>query len=266
MMYKLRDDGRHLIPVSDIESLLISDDQKAATIFRNVLIAAITTGKIKPRNSYGFQVDLLPYFQPNEDALDDLTDDLVCEMQRPQSITDFTKDVDPRKVRRWARNRMERDANSAIKDAALSGFLTQDDVGAFLGAQGIACEWVSIESSDQNLSLNTQQKIICSNGNSPPPAGIETNVIKLKRKALINELSRLMPSIERDLKDASRRTHSDVPRLSDLAKLGGGFWNVEVVMAWGKERGKIKNEAAEKFIRLDPESIFSATLRQLFSL
>ena len=143
MMYKFTNDGRDLIPVSEIASLVISDDPKAITVFRNFLVNALTTGAIRPRSSYGFPVDFVTHFKINEDSLDDLTDDLVREATQPRSITDFTKEVDPRKVKRWARNRMGSEAKTAIKDAVLSGYLTQDDVREFLGSQGISCEWIS---------------------------------------------------------------------------------------------------------------------------
>lgn len=89
---------------------------------------------------------------------------------------------------------------------------------------------------------------------------------KLKRSALIDEFSNLMPSIDRDLADASRKAPGGKDSLSDLAKLGGGFWNVEAVITWGKERGKIQKKAAERSINTNPDSIYAATLRQLFSL
>lgn len=178
MMYKLKNDGRDLIPVSEIESLVISDDPKAITVFRNFLVNALTTGAIKPRSSYGFPVDIGSHFKINEDSLDDLTDDLVREATQPRSITDFAKVVDPRKLKRWARNRMESEAKTAIKDAVLSGFLTQDDVRAFLGTQGIACEWVSIENAGNNSSQDNQQKSLRRNINPHMAASTEGNSIE----------------------------------------------------------------------------------------
>lgn len=157
MIFKFLDDGRDLVPVGEIESLVISDDQMAVTTFRNFLTSALTSGKIKPRNTYGFQVDLVPHFQLNESALDDLSGDLVREINRPRSITDFARDVDPSKVKRMARTRMEREAQKALKGAVLAGFLAKDDIRAFLESQGIGSEWVSSQSAPTMEASDLQE-------------------------------------------------------------------------------------------------------------
>lgn len=171
MMYKLKNDGRDLIPVSEITSLVMSDDPKAITVFRNCLVNALMIGVIKPRNIYGFQIDIVQRCQPNQDAIDDLAEALVRDLKRPRSITDIVQEVDPRRVKRWARNKMESEAKTVIKDAVLSGYLTQDDVRAFLSSQGIACEWISsqnvqvpMEASDlQEASPKYAPRVVISN-------------------------------------------------------------------------------------------------------
>ena len=157
MMYKLKNDGRNLIPVSEIASLVISDDPKAITVFRNCLVNALTIGAIKPRNIYGFKIDIVQRCQPNQDTIDDLTEALVRDLKRPRSIIDIVQEVDPRKVKRWARNKIESEAKTVIKDAVLSGYLTQDDVRAFLGLQGIACEWISPQLVTDSVATETSK-------------------------------------------------------------------------------------------------------------
>ena len=164
MIYKIKNDGRDLIPIGEIESLVVSADQKSVTVFRNFLMNALTSGKIKPRNSYGFQVDLLPHFQLNADRLDDLTDNLVREISRPRSITDIVNEVDPQKVKRLVRSRMERESKEALKGTVLVGFLSRGDIGAFLDAHGIGHEWV-VSERDPNLLLEA------TNSQSAPETG-----------------------------------------------------------------------------------------------
>ncbi|MFZ4539606.1 hypothetical protein [Propionivibrio sp.] len=70
---------------------------------------------------------------------------------------------------------------------------------------------------------------------APPVLGVSTAEEMLKRKALISELERQWPSINRDLADASRS-----PELQS-AKVPGrhGYWYLERVKTWGRKNGKI---------------------------
>jgi len=90
----------------------------------------------------------------------------------------------------------------------------------------------------------------------------EIPVIRRKRNALINELVSIWPSIDRDLSDASRKSSG----LSSAAKLGGTFWDLTKAVCWAVERGKITKAKAAQSLATDPDSVFSATLRQLFKI
>lgn len=121
---------------------------------------------------------------------------------------------------------------------------------------------VSAETERTTEALPTQETAITPDPDKTLGTNDQQPVIRLKRGALIKEFTPFMPSIKRDLSDASRTGSG----LSDAAKLGGGFWDVEVILKWGKERGKINKPAAAQTVNSKPESIFAATLKQLFSL
>lgn len=147
MKFTLTDDGRQLIEIRNIESRVVTDDPKAATVFRNVLLNSLCEGKIKPRNEFGFKIDLLAHFKVSEDAVEELTEITVREINRPRSISDLSKDVDPAKISRQSKERLQRDAKTNLKEAVLIGYVAKDDVIKMLSEHGIACEWVSSESN-----------------------------------------------------------------------------------------------------------------------
>ena len=81
-----------------------------------------------------------------------------------------------------------------------------------------------------------------------------------KRNVLIKELIGIWPSIKCDLSDGSRASSG----LSKAAKLGGTFWDLNKAITWAVERGKITKKRAEQSVATEPDSVFAATLRQLF--
>jgi len=84
-----------------------------------------------------------------------------------------------------------------------------------------------------------------------------------KRSALIKELISVWPSIERDLKDASRESSG----LAKVAKQGKhGFWKIEPALVWAKQRGKITKDSAESFVKSDSGSFYANMLKQIFNL
>lgn len=145
MIYKLKDNGQQLIPILNIESLVVTDDIKSAVVFRNVLFNALTSGKIMPRNEYGFQINLASHYQINEDTLEEITQKTVRALSRPRSITDFVRDVDPIEVKRLARLDMKRFNAEGMKQAVLMCYLIKEDVAGLLAEHGITCEWVTSE-------------------------------------------------------------------------------------------------------------------------
>lgn len=88
----------------------------------------------------------------------------------------------------------------------------------------------------------------------------ENQVIRRKRNALVKELVGIWPTIEQDLSDASRKTSG----LCLAAKLGNAFWDVTKAIGWAVERGKITKQKAMQSVSSNPDSVFAATLKQLF--
>lgn len=100
-------------------------------------------------------------------------------------------------------------------------------------------------------------------GCAEPIAPVDENsVIRRKRNALVKELVSIWPSIEQDLSDASRKSSG----LSLAAKLGQTFWDLTKAICWAVERGKITKTKAEQSLATHPDSVFAATLRQLFKI
>lgn len=84
-------------------------------------------------------------------------------------------------------------------------------------------------------------------------------IVRRKRKALIEELQPMMPSIERDLRDASRQSSG----LTKRAWLASTYWNMAEVVAWGVENGKITRDKALRQVTTEPTSELSILLKQL---
>lgn len=197
MIYKLRDDGQPLIQIQNIESIVVSDDKKSVAVFRNVLLNALTMGKIRPRNEYGFQVDLASHYQVDEDALEELTQKSVRAANRPRSITDFVRDVDPTEVKRLARLDMKRFNADGMKQAVLMCYLIKEDISGFLAEQRITYEWVSSESNcsekltNNELGMAPQSQPI--NSVEPRPTATTPLHDKQRRQeqAIVDELKML---------------------------------------------------------------------------
>lgn len=86
-------------------------------------------------------------------------------------------------------------------------------------------------------------------------------IVRRKRAALIKELQPVLPSIERDLRDASRQSSG----LSRRARLERSYWNMAEVVAWGVENGKITRDKAIRQITTEPTSELSILLNQLMN-
>lgn len=95
-----------------------------------------------------------------------------------------------------------------------------------------------------------------------PPSGAtekeapEEEILR-KRCALIAEFESMWPTIEGDLRDASKNG------LSAVSKAQHGYWRVKPALAWARERGKILPTKAEAFIRANAESELSVLLRAM---
>lgn len=92
-------------------------------------------------------------------------------------------------------------------------------------------------------------------------SGVDRNdsTIIRKRKAFVQEVKNFWPTIESDLSDAARSklSKSRVPSRH-------GYWDVTAALAWAAQSGKITKQKTEQFISYNPDSVFAATLKQLF--
>lgn len=89
-----------------------------------------------------------------------------------------------------------------------------------------------------------------------PTAKTGTNPLKkraLKKKALIAELSKEWPSIDKDLREASRNG------LKSAAHAGSLGWFVEEASSWADNKGKLKNREVERPIANSPWPQLSQT-------
>jgi hypothetical protein len=81
-----------------------------------------------------------------------------------------------------------------------------------------------------------------------------------KRKALVDELRGIWPTIEKDLAEASRNG-------LNKAKIGGGDWCVNEAIGWAAKKGrKLPKQKAETFIRADEGSEIAAILKANFGI
>lgn len=233
MIYRLKDDGRKLIPVRDIESIVISNDQKAVAAFFNFLLNDLISGKVKPRNEYGFDVDFGSHFQVNADMVEEVAAKIV-EKAKPRSITDFG--FDPIEARKMATANLQSNAKAQAKTFVLMGYLTKEDIANFLADHGIACEWVSSGSPVKQARPQVQPK-----------------TIPRKKEAMIRELRCICPNIENDLNNANRNG------LRERAKINQhGMWNMAETLRWATERrGGINGDKAKQIVANDPSSELS---------
>jgi hypothetical protein len=154
MTYRLKDDGRNLIPIREIESQILCDDPKAAGVFRNFLLKDLTSGTINPRNEYGFEVELGSLSRVTEIAVEKLADSILRE-SKPRSIVDIV--ITPAEAKKLAREHLEKDAKLNEKEFVLMGYLTKEDVTSFLAGHRIACEWLLPEGATENTATTIEQ-------------------------------------------------------------------------------------------------------------
>lgn len=82
-----------------------------------------------------------------------------------------------------------------------------------------------------------------------------------KRAALVSEVVNFWPSVDRDLRDASRNG------LSEMAKHSKNtFWKVSEALNWAGQRGKLVKGKAQVFVSGQPDSSLSPMLRALLNL
>jgi hypothetical protein len=113
--------------------------------------------------------------------------------------------------------------------------------------------------SERGFLVPTSLAAIATDVPHTPPQ--ESRTEERKRSALVSETESFWPSIERDLRDASRNG------LSLAAKsCRNTFWKVREALSWATERGKIKKPKAEAYIGSKPDSVLSPMLRQLLNL
>ena len=151
---------------------------------------------------------------------------------------------------RAEKNRLQADARQRLADLKSAKFQPSTVKAASSGAPEPAPK-VSSETAEPT----TWQENTCTIADEPEIR---------KRAALIAEFKGIWPSIERDLRDASRTT-------SGLAKAAKHptrptFWVVEPALAWAKQRGKITKDSAQKFIKTNNESVFAVMLSQIFNI
>lgn len=239
MRYRLKDNGRHLIPIREIESQILSDDPKAVRVFRNFLLNALTSGKVKPRNEYGFEVELGLLSQVTEDAIEKFAENIVREA-KPRSITDFG--IDPTKAKKFAREYLDKDAKLNAKEFVLMGYLTKEDVTSFLAGHGIACEWISSDGTRKQSASNVQPEIIVR-----------------KKEIMVHELQGIWANIENDLNNADRNGLKARAKLPDH-----GLWNMAEAICWAIERRTIIDKSkAQQIVINEPASELSVLLALL---
>lgn len=85
-------------------------------------------------------------------------------------------------------------------------------------------------------------------------------MVRRKRAALVSELVSIWPTIELDLSDSGRNG-------LNCAKLEKhGFWDLTKAVEWAVEREKITKQKARQSIATNHDSVFAATLKQLFNM
>lgn len=85
--------------------------------------------------------------------------------------------------------------------------------------------------------------------------------VRRKRSPLINELSGIWRTVERDLRDGAENGLSKRAKLDDH-----GYWNATEAITWAVENGKIQKKTATSFVASNQDSEFSNILKQLFQL
>lgn len=81
-----------------------------------------------------------------------------------------------------------------------------------------------------------------------------------KRSALVSEVLNFWPSVDRDLRDASRNG------LTEMAHSKNTFWKVSAALTWAEQRGKLVKAKAQVFVSGQPDSSLSPMLRALLKL
>lgn len=107
---------------------------------------------------------------------------------------------------------------------------------------GDALEVATTRAKNELINRKEQPAPAASSGTTQqPPEEVR------KRNALINELVREWPSIERDLRDASRSPELQAAKVPDKH----GYWFLERVKKWGRANGKLATVRGVKAAHLD---------------
>lgn len=99
----------------------------------------------------------------------------------------------------------------------------------------------------------------------PAPVGAlvpTSEIFEIRKRAnLIKEVAQFWPTVDRDLRDASRNG------LSEAAKhTKNTFWKVQEALNWANQRGKVVKKSAQSFISSESDSPLSPMLRGLLKL
>lgn len=128
-------------------------------------------------------------------------------------------------------------------------------------ARKYLCEHGALSDDEARRALGEQTPADDGKPEPAPHAPSEPPELR-KRQPLIDEVKDFWPSIERDLRDASRNGLADAARVPDQH----GFWQVAPALEWATQRGKIEKRKAQSFVIRNEESPLAAMLRQLHEL
>ena len=262
-MFKLRAPSNALVAISEIPSIVVSDNPKDGQSLQNFVINAIVSARVIPRNALGLRVhDYRKSFQVSEFLVGRLADGIM-EGQRNANPLTLSKRVSPSEAQIIARNELEKEVRTLAREFALKGFITTDDITRFLAEDGVGCEW---EPASHGMILNADRsdsaQDVVQGDDDQGRKNDKPNLPVIVRKlgVMLEELKDIVPGI----KSAINNAHRNGLVRAKLAE--HGKWDMAAVLAWSFENKNIRKEKASQIIGTDPGGELSVALRQIMGV